>query len=129
MLDGVGGRAEAPLAERRADETLYPSEAIVARLVLGDRAKEWPAKAVLLEREGLPKIDPLMGGRFWPAVKTWFFSRHGLDQAAGTSVTIPTKGRIKVVPFAQDGEADFDGEKAEAARRQRRDRRTRGAGA
>jgi hypothetical protein len=67
------------LAESRSSETLYPSEAVVARLVLGDRATEWPAKAVLLERDGLPKIDPLMGGRFWPAVKTWFLRRHGVE--------------------------------------------------
>jgi hypothetical protein len=26
----------------------------------------------------LPKIDPLMGGRFWPAVEAFFRSRHGM---------------------------------------------------
>jgi hypothetical protein len=62
-----------------ASETLYPDEGKLARLVLGDRAGEWPAKAAVLEREGLPRIDPLMWGRFWPAVKKWFFMRHGLD--------------------------------------------------
>jgi hypothetical protein len=34
----------------------------------------------------------------------------------------PAKSRVRVVPFAPDGEADFDGEKAQAARGQRRDR-------
>ena len=111
------------VADHASSEILYPSEPALARLVLGDRAKEWPAKAVLLERDGLPKIDPLMGGRFWAVVKNWFLSRHGLDQDGGESATIPANGRIRVVPFAPDVEADFDGEKADAAHRQRRDRR------
>jgi hypothetical protein len=106
-----------------AGETLYPSEATLARRVLGDRAGDWPAKAVLLEREGLPKIDPLMGGRFWPAMKRWFLGRHGLAPNPDAAATIPAHRRIRLVPFAPDGEADFDGEKAQAARRQRRDRR------
>jgi hypothetical protein len=120
MLDGLSGRE---LSE--VTETLYPSEAVLARLVLADRAKEWPAKAVVLERDGLPKLDPLMGGRFWPAVKNWFMSRHGLSLNSNAGATIPANARIRLVPFAPDGKADFDGEKAEAARRQRRNRRTR----
>ena len=125
----AGGRAVRghPLAERRENETLYPSEPVVARLVLGDRAREWPAKAVLLERHGLPTIDPLMGGRFWPAVKTWFLRRHSVEHDRQSNATMLANRRIRVVPFATDGEADFDGEKAEAARRQRRDRRVRRA--
>jgi hypothetical protein len=106
-------------------EALYPDEAKLGRLVLGDRAREWPAKAVVLEREGLPRIDPLMGGRFWPAVRRWFFSRHGLDVDSSSDAIMTAKSRIRVVPFAPDGEADFDGEKAQAARHLRRDRRIR----
>src|ERR1700751_5836587 len=59
---------------------LYPDEAEIARRVLGDRAREWPGKAAVLERDGLPKIDPLMGGRFWPAVRQWFLDRPGLTE-------------------------------------------------
>jgi hypothetical protein len=118
--------ARLKLAGRHPGKTLYPSEAVIARWVLGDRSTAWPAKAVLLERLGLPKIDPLMGGRFWPAVKVWFLRRHGLDTSA--KATMPTHQRIRAVPFAPDGEADFDGEKAQAARRQRRDRRPRAPG-
>lgn len=49
---------------------LYPSESEIAVLVLGaKRAREWPAKARYLEdKHGLPRIDQVMGGRFWPAV-------------------------------------------------------------
>jgi hypothetical protein len=32
----------------------------------------------VLERDGLPKIDPLMGGRFWPPVQQFFLDRHGV---------------------------------------------------
>src|SRR5262249_36645132 len=74
--DRIGEQA---LADRENREVLYPDETKVGQLILGHRAREWPAKAALLGREGLPRIDPLMGGRFWPAVKRWFFNRHGLD--------------------------------------------------
>ena len=109
---------------RSNNAPLYPDEAEIARRVLGKRAREWPGKAVLLERDGLPKIDPLMGGRFWPAVRRWFLDRHGLAMESSGNVSLPAKSRVRVVPFAPDGEADFDGEKAQAARCQRRDRRT-----
>jgi hypothetical protein len=108
---------------RGPDHTLYPDEAEIARRVLGARASEWPGKAAVLERDGLPKIDPLMGGRFWPAVRQWFLDRHGLSAQLSGDAPLPGKSRVRVVPFAPDGEADFDGEKAQAARSQRRDRR------
>jgi hypothetical protein len=71
------------------------------------------------------EIDPLMGGRFWPAVRQWFLHRHGLARELPGSASSPTKSRVRVVPFPPDGEADFDSEKAQAARFQRRERRTR----
>jgi hypothetical protein len=108
---------------RSTDPPLYPDEAEIARRVLGERAKEWPGKAAVLERDGLPKIDALMGGRFWPAVRQWFLDRHGLAAQLLGRETLPAKSRVRVVPFAPDGEADFNGEKAQAARSQRRDRR------
>jgi hypothetical protein len=114
-------------ANDRSDFALFPNEAEVARLVLGRRAAEWPGKAVVLEREGLPKIDPLMGGRFWPSVFRWFCDRYGLD-AASSDAPMMGKSRIRIVPFAPDGMEDFDGEKAQAARGQRRDRRTQRTG-
>jgi hypothetical protein len=109
---------------RSTDAPLYPDEAEIARRVLGERAQEWPGKAAVLERDGLPKIDPLMGGRFWPAVRQCFLDRHGLVGQLLGGEALPAKSRVRVVPFAPDGEVDFDGEKAQAARCQRRDRRT-----
>ena len=100
---------------------LYADEDEIARRVLGARAREWSGKAAVLERDGLPKIDPLMGGRFWPAVRQWFLDRHGLAEELTSSASLPARSRVRIVPFAPDGEVDFDG--AQAPRAQRRERR------
>ena len=64
---------------------LYPSEAEIAVLVLGPtRAREWRVIAEVLEVKGLPKIDPLMGGRFLPAVEAFLYRRHDVDFVAPT---------------------------------------------
>src|SRR5271163_2971089 len=110
------------MSASRHELALYPDEAEVARRVIGARSREWAGKAIILERDGMPKIDPLMGGRFWPAVVRWFHERHGLDVESPAGA-IMGKRRVRVVPFAPDGEADYDGEKTQAARNQRRDRR------
>ena len=59
--------------------SLYPDENELARCVLGKNAKQWSSIATTLEREGLPQIDPLIGGRFWPAVRAFLDRRHGLS--------------------------------------------------
>jgi hypothetical protein len=66
---------------RISREVLYPDEQETARRVLGPNAKKWPDIALILEREGLPRIDPLMGGRYWPAVAQFLNKRHGLVDA------------------------------------------------
>ena len=67
---------------RRASQHqgLFPSEAEIARR-LSQTPQEWAAKARVLERDGLPRIDPLMGGRYWPAVRAYFQARYGLSGA------------------------------------------------
>ncbi|BBF92680.1 hypothetical protein BLTE_13650 [Blastochloris tepida] len=63
---------------------LYISDKEAGLLLLGrKRASEWPAIATVLERSGLPKVDPLMGGRYWPAVKAWLDRRHGVGSTGG----------------------------------------------
>ncbi|HEY1474005.1 MAG TPA: hypothetical protein VGF53_07980 [Pseudolabrys sp.] len=58
---------------------LYAGEDEIALAVLGpDRAPEWGAIAPLLERRGLPKPDPLLGGRYVPAIKVFFDREHGI---------------------------------------------------
>ena len=56
----------------------FPCEAEVARR-LSQTPDEWSAKAFVLEREGLPRVDPLMGGRFWPTVEQFWRRRYGLS--------------------------------------------------
>lgn len=69
-------RASSPIWRRPC--SLYPDEEELARRVLGRRASQWSNIAPSLEREGLPRIDPLTGGRYWPAVRAFFERRHGL---------------------------------------------------
>lgn len=60
---------------------LYPDEQEIARLVVGaKRIREWPGKAAVLERSGLPKVDVMMGGRYWPAVRAFLDRYHHVSQ-------------------------------------------------
>ena len=60
-----------------SDLGLFPNEGEVARRLSQDPAS-WASKALILEREGFPRIDPLMGGRYWPACTAWWNRRYGL---------------------------------------------------
>ena len=46
------------------------------------RSAVWRNLIPLFEREGLPKNDPQMGGRYVPAVKAFFDRQYGLTTAA-----------------------------------------------
>ena len=65
---------DAPTLKRQG---LYPCEAEIAHR-LSQSEKHWRRIAPQLERQGLPKIDPIMKGRFWPAVEAFFRNRLGL---------------------------------------------------
>jgi hypothetical protein len=56
---------------------LFPSEHEIARRFSQDPAS-WASKAAILERDGFPTIDPLMGGCYWPACTAWWNRRYGL---------------------------------------------------
>lgn len=61
---------------------LYPDEQEIARAVLPpDKVRSWDGIAAVLERRGFPQIDPLFGGRYWPAVRAFLDRRHGLTDA------------------------------------------------
>ncbi|MBZ6414554.1 hypothetical protein [Methylobacterium ajmalii] len=60
---------------------------------LSQSPTEWATKAKILERDGLRKVDPLMGGRPWPAVQAYFLRRYGLST---------------VEPMAPDGVENLD---------------------
>ena len=97
------------------DMPLYPDEDQIAFAVLGPgRAHEWKAKAIILERQGLPPIDPLMGGRMWLAVVQFFASQNVLDERIVAGVKSPTIGRVRRVPFVPDGREVLDGKEETA---------------
>jgi hypothetical protein len=58
--------------------SLFVTEAEIARR-LGQTRRQWTAKAEVLERHGLPRIDPLIGGRYWPAIVAFFNRRYGVS--------------------------------------------------
>ncbi len=62
-------------------------------LTLKEAEEKTYARVRQLEREGLPKIDPIMKGRFWPAVDAFFRARAGLGNT---------------VPSEPDGEEHWD---------------------
>jgi hypothetical protein len=74
------------------NQGMFPCEDEIARR-LSQHPSDWAHMASILEREGLPRIDPLMGGRCWEAVQAFFRKRHGLSS-------------IEIAPI--DGEEDLD---------------------
>lgn len=59
---------------------LFADDAAIGLALLGPaRACEWKALAPLYERQGLPKIDKVMGGRYVPAVKAFFDQQYNLS--------------------------------------------------
>lgn len=114
------------MTKRADDMPLYPSEKEIARAVLGaDRAHLWPSIAAHDEQKhGLPKIDAVRGGRYWPAVKRFYDLINGLDErapAAGPSTL--SNVRVRIIDTAPDGHEDFHAEKDAALRNRRSDRR------
>ena len=63
-------------------EPLYCTEEQVAAAVLGPgHLPEWQERVPMLERDGLPLVDEVMGGRYLPAVRKYFDQRHGIQTA------------------------------------------------
>lgn len=71
MPDGF----DAPPLKRQG---LFLCEAEIARR-LSQSERHWRGIVRELERQGLPKIDTLMGGRYWPAVKAFMDRRCGIS--------------------------------------------------
>lgn len=62
-----------------SSDCLFLDEKEIARR-LGLRARDWPAKAKSLEHQGLPPIHPLIGRRYWPAVRAFWDKQYGLTR-------------------------------------------------
>jgi hypothetical protein len=74
---------------------LFACDADLAVALLGTTKRvEWEAMFAVLERQGLPPIDPQMGGRYVPAVRAYFDQRYGLRNGPG--------------PLRPDGEETWD---------------------
>ena len=79
------------LMTRRSAEAdvLFLSEAETARR-LGKSLSDWTGIATVLEREGLPKADPLFDGRrYWPAVQAFFHRRYDLHSIRSVGALMP----------------------------------------
>lgn len=74
------------------DQGLFPCEAEVARRLSQDPVA-WKAKAIILEREGLPRIDPVFGARPWIAIEAWLKQRYGLSHV-GTAFALDGKENL-----------------------------------
>lgn len=77
---------------------LYAKDEELGEAVLGrERKHEFSALAQLYERDGMPKINPVWGGRYTLSVKQFLDAQNGLSSA---------------VPLAANGvEGDFHGRK------------------
>jgi hypothetical protein len=65
---------------------IFADDAAIGQALLGTvRADEWPSLVPLFEREGFPRIDPIMRGRYVPAIKAFFDCKYGLSKTAPTA--------------------------------------------
>jgi hypothetical protein len=65
---------------------LFADERSLSEAVLGrGKYTHWRAVVPLLEGRGFPKIDGLMGGRYWPAVKAFFDREYDVQGASQVS--------------------------------------------
>ena len=51
--------------------------------------KRWRPAVQHFERQGFPRVDPLIGKRYWPAIETWLLQRY----AGGTMPPTGTPAR------------------------------------
>jgi hypothetical protein len=91
------GNPSSPPKKRRpgltfADLPLFATDAELGVALLGRaRAALWNRLVQSFEREGLPKNDPLMGGRYVPAVKAFFDRQYGLTSSVRAASGRPAR--------------------------------------
>jgi hypothetical protein len=67
------------------DLPIFADDNAIGQALLGTiRAAEWQSLVLIFERVGFPRIDPLMGGRYVPAIKAFFDRQYGLTHVAPT---------------------------------------------
>jgi hypothetical protein len=75
---------------------LYVDDRLLAEVVLGERAKSWPAVRAMLEREGMPPARRGFGGLYYLPAQL-----HFLDKREGIAASNVEGG------YAEDGPANF----------------------
>jgi hypothetical protein len=64
------------------DLPLFADDQALGFALLGAaRAREWKNIVPIYERRGFPKVDPVMGGRYVPAVRAFFDREYGIGGA------------------------------------------------
>jgi hypothetical protein len=84
---------------RRSDMGESPSlpwfaddDALGRELLGADRAGEFKAIATLEEARGFPKVDPMWGGRYVPAVRAYLDHAYGIAAPAGPPAPLQPNG-------------------------------------
>jgi hypothetical protein len=94
--------ADLPSLKRQG---LFPCETEIARR-LSQSERRWRAVARVLEPEGLPKIDQVMGGRYWPAVVAFFDKRYSIIDVRDRPGNNPPV--LSAASGGEDGEERWD---------------------
>jgi hypothetical protein len=64
------------------DLPLFADDMALGLALLGvRRGAEWRNIVPIYERRGFPKVDPVMGGRYVPAVRAFFDQEYGIGGA------------------------------------------------
>lgn len=107
------------------DLPLFATDEQLGEAILGyARRKEFRALATLRERDGMPKIDPVWGGRYVPAVKAYFDADYGLSDRARPSFVArearPGVAQARAVVKTIDHQTAFEKAHAGAPKRGRK---------
>jgi hypothetical protein len=93
MNDRAGDDVPHPQPKKRrpsltfAELPLFATDDELAMALVGRaRSAVWRTLVPSFEREGLPKNDPQMGGRYVPAVKAFFDRQYGLTAVTPASI-------------------------------------------
>ena len=103
MNDRAGDDVPHPQPKKRrpsltfAELPLFATDDELGMALLGRaRSAIWRTLVPSFEREGLPKKDPQMGGRYVPAVKAFFDRQYGLTAGIPASIAKqPRRSRVR----------------------------------
>lgn len=101
---------------RLDDLPLFADDRAIGQALLGAaRAAEWASIVPIYERRGFPAVDPIMQGRYIPAVRAFFDREYGLGGATLSKPHGTERPETWNAPRRQGSNIDHEG----AARRSR----------